>query len=184
VEGVTPDLTALAKILAGGFPGGAVAGSRGFMDRLAFGEPGESRPEKVGHPGTFNANPLSAAAGTACLRVIADGEHQRRASEQALRLRVGMNEVLSRLGVPGVVTGEASMVRFSLGGESPPEARDYHVRELSGERLSKGFRAEAFRLLQLALFNRGAFFFGNSAIVSSVHRDEDIARTLEAGKGR
>lgn len=182
LEGVVPDLTALAKILAGGFPGGAVAGSREFMERLAFAPPGESRPEKVGHPGTFNANPLSAAAGVACLREIADGEHQRRASEQARKLRVGMNESLARLRVPGIVTGEASMVRFMLGGE-PPEPRDYHAREVPQERLAKGSPGEAMRVLQLALYNRGAFFFGNSAIVSSAHSDEDIARTLDAWEG-
>jgi glutamate-1-semialdehyde 2,1-aminomutase len=179
VEGVTPDLTALAKVLAGGFPGGAVAGSREYMERLAFAPPGEQRPEKVGHPGTFNANPLSAAAGVACLREIAGGEHQRMASAQARKLRTGMNECLAQRGIGGVVTGEASMVRFLLGGEAP-EPRDYHARDLSRERLAQGAPAEAFRLLQLALFNRGVFFFGNSAIVSSVHSDEDIARTLEA----
>ena len=178
VEGVVPDLTALAKILAGGFPGGAVAGSREFMERLAFAPPGETRAEKVGHPGTFNANPLSAVAGVACLREIGDGEHQRTASRQAARLRMGMNEALGRLGVPGIVTGEASMLRFVLGGE-PPEPRDYHVRELSHGRLAQPAPPEAMRLLQLALLSRGVFFFGNSAIVSSVHSDEDIARTLD-----
>ncbi|MEX0781041.1 MAG: aspartate aminotransferase family protein [Dehalococcoidia bacterium] len=180
VEGVTPDLTALAKILAGGFPGGAVTGSREFMERLAFTPPGESRPEKIGHPGTFNANPLSAAAGVACLREIADGSHQRTASAQGLKLRVGMNECLSRLRIPGVVTGEASMLRFLLGGDSPPEPRDYHSRDVPPGRLAKGSPGEAMRVLQLALYNRGAFFFGNSAIVSSVHSDADIARTLDA----
>jgi glutamate-1-semialdehyde 2,1-aminomutase len=179
VEGVTPDITALAKILAGGFPGGAVAGSREFMERLAFAAPGEARPEKIGHPGTFNANPLSAAAGVACLREIADGNHQRRASAQAAKLRTGMNACLSRLRIPGVVTGEASMARFLVGGGSPPEPRDYHVRDIPRERLAKGAPAEAMRQLQLALYNRGVFFFGNSAIVSSVHSDDDIARTLD-----
>ncbi len=179
VEGVTPDLTALAKILAGGFPGGAVAGSREYMERLAFAPPGEHRAEKVGHPGTFNANPLSAAAGVACLREIADGEHQRTASRQAAKLRIGMNGILARLGLGGVVTGGASMVRFLLGGD-PPAERDYHARDVPTARLSQGSPGEAMRLLQLALFNRGVFFFGNTAIVSSVHSDADIARTLEA----
>ena len=50
VEGVTPDLTTMAKILAGGFPGGAVAGRRDVMARLSFPEPGtnagEDRPPR------------------------------------------------------------------------------------------------------------------------------------------
>ncbi len=182
IEGVTPDITALAKVLAGGFPGGAVAGRREIFERLAFPVPGAgaSSREKVGHPGTFNANPLSAAAGVACLREIADGEHQARAAQQARNLRVGMNEALARAGVPGVVTGESSMARYILGGERPPEPRDYHARELSYDSLLRAPAGEPLRLMQLALLNRGIFFFGNSAIVSSVHSDDDIARTLDA----
>src|SRR5262249_5137740 len=62
--GVTPDLTTLAKVLAGGLPGGCVAGRADILAGL------ESRPgkPKMKHPGTFNANPLSAAAGIATLR--------------------------------------------------------------------------------------------------------------------
>ena len=59
--GVTPDLTSLAKILAGGLPGGCLAGR---ADVLAAIEPRPGKP-KMKHPGTFNANPLSAAAGVA-----------------------------------------------------------------------------------------------------------------------
>src|SRR5205085_10234746 len=68
--GVTPDLTALAKILAGGLPGGCVAGR---ADVLAFIEPRAGKP-KMKHPGTYNANPLSAAAGIAALKRVASGE--------------------------------------------------------------------------------------------------------------
>ena len=54
---MTPDLTTLAKILAGGLPGGCVAGR---ADVLAYIEPRPGKP-KMKHPGTYNANPLSAA---------------------------------------------------------------------------------------------------------------------------
>src|SRR5213076_3583674 len=68
--GVTPDLTTLAKILAGGLPGGCVAGRADILAGL------EARPgkPKMKHPGTFNANPLSAAAGVATLAIVATGE--------------------------------------------------------------------------------------------------------------
>ena len=65
-----PDLTTLAKILAGGLPGGCVAGR---ADMLAFIEPRPGKP-KMKHPGTYNANPLSASAGVATLKRIATGE--------------------------------------------------------------------------------------------------------------
>ncbi|MEQ9122935.1 MAG: aminotransferase class III-fold pyridoxal phosphate-dependent enzyme, partial [Alphaproteobacteria bacterium] len=63
--GVTPDLTTLAKIVAGGMPGGAVVGRQDIMDALDFQAMQAAGREKIDHPGTFNANPISAAAGIA-----------------------------------------------------------------------------------------------------------------------
>ncbi len=70
--GVRPDLSSFAKIVAGGLPGAAVAGRADVLDRLDFAVAARTGQEKVQHPGTFNANPVSAAAGTAALGVIAD----------------------------------------------------------------------------------------------------------------
>jgi glutamate-1-semialdehyde 2,1-aminomutase len=179
VEGLMPDLTTLAKILAGGFPGGAVCGRREVMEHLQFPEPG-SKAAKVGHPGTFNANPLSAAAGVACLREIADGRHQRRSSELAAQLRAGMNGVMCELGVPGFIYGQSSEFRVVLAGTQVPEAQDYDPRDLPWQLLSDGMPGERTRLLQLALANHGSHLFGAGGLVSSVHTEADIAQTVEA----
>src|SRR5207249_1910821 len=78
--GVTPDLTTLAKIVAGGLPGGAVCGATKYMAMLGFrGDPTWDRASRVAHAGTFNANPLSAAAAIATLTLVADGSLQVRA---------------------------------------------------------------------------------------------------------
>ncbi|MGE0598165.1 MAG: aspartate aminotransferase family protein [Dehalococcoidia bacterium] len=176
VEGLKPDLTTLAKILAGGFPGGAVAGRRDVMEHLQFG----AKASKIGHPGTFNANPLSAAAGTAALREIADGSHQRRANELTAQLRAGMNGVLCELGMPGFVYGQASEFRIVVAGTQVPEAQDYDPRDLPWSLLEQGMKGEAVRMLQLAMANHGAHLFGAGGLVSSVHTEDDIARTVEA----
>ena len=79
-----PDLTTLAKIVAGGMPGGAVVGKRAHMQHLEFkDEPGWNQTKKVRHQGTYNANPLAAAAGLACLRTCADPSIQARCDELA-----------------------------------------------------------------------------------------------------
>jgi len=182
VEGLQPDLTTLAKILAGGFPGGAVAGRREVMERLQFPEPGAKAP-KVGHPGTFNANPLSSAAGLACLREIGGGEHQRRAADLAAQLRAGMNAVLCELGIPGYVYGQSSEFRIILAGTAVPEAQDYDPRDLPFAFLAEGMPEQRTRLLQLAMINRGAHLFGAGGMTSSVHSGDDIARTVEAWRG-
>ncbi len=181
IEGVTPDLTTLAKILAGGLPGGAVTGSREVMERLQFPAPG-TKSAKVGHPGTFNANPLSAAAGVACLREIADGKHQKRASENAAQLRAGMNAVLCEMGIPGVVYGQSSEFRILLTG-TVPEAADYHPRSLPWDLLEAGNPAERARILQMAMTNRGVHLFGDGGMSSSVHTEDDLALALDAWRG-
>lgn len=178
VEGVTPDLTALAKVLAGGFPGGAVAGRADIMERLAF--PADRKGTKVGHPGTFNANPLSAAAGTAALRQVADGRAQEQATASARELQAGMNAALHELGIPGFAYGGASIFRLIFGGDTVPEARPYAANELPLALLMGGSPPEVQRLLNLGMVNRGVQYFGNGGIVSCVHSPADIAHTFDA----
>jgi glutamate-1-semialdehyde 2,1-aminomutase len=60
--GVTPDLTILGKALGGGFPISAVCGSHGVMAEAAEG--------RVAHVGTFNLNPLAAAAALATVTAL------------------------------------------------------------------------------------------------------------------
>jgi glutamate-1-semialdehyde 2,1-aminomutase len=54
-------------------------------------DPHWSRYQMVPHPGTFNANPLSAAAGIAALKIIATGEPTKRAQEMSDMLISGFN---------------------------------------------------------------------------------------------
>jgi glutamate-1-semialdehyde 2,1-aminomutase len=108
VLGITPDLTTLAKILAGGLPGGAVCGRRDVMELLAFGSPVAQRVGKISHHGTFNANPLSAAAGIATLELVATTDACQRASEYAAQLRAALADVVAAESLPWVVYGTYS----------------------------------------------------------------------------
>jgi glutamate-1-semialdehyde 2,1-aminomutase len=60
--GITPDLTTLGKIIGGGLPVGALGGRADVMELF---DP--RRDDRIGHGGTFNANPLTMAAGLATL---------------------------------------------------------------------------------------------------------------------
>jgi glutamate-1-semialdehyde 2,1-aminomutase len=60
--GIRPDLTALAKIIGGGLPVGALIGRPDLLEVLA--PPEHAR---IHHAGTFNGNPLTMAAGCAAL---------------------------------------------------------------------------------------------------------------------
>src|SRR5499433_3100285 len=112
VAGVTPDLTALGKILAGGMPGGAVTGRADLMGHLSRGG---------GHPGTHNAHPVSAAAGIAALRACRSGEPQEHAARLAATLRDGLTKALAEAGVPGRAYGESSTFHLLIGHAGEPE---------------------------------------------------------------
>ena len=66
LHGVIPDLTALAKIIGGGFPIGAVGGKAEIMS--VFDSSGGKA--KVPHGGTFNGNPVTMAAGLATMKQL------------------------------------------------------------------------------------------------------------------
>ena len=187
VQGATevlPDLTTLAKILAGGLPGGAVAGRREIMELLEFKEdPGWNRTRKVAHPGTYNANPLSAAAGVTAMRLVSDPAVQRHAAEMARRLKVGFNEAFLRQDVPGFAYGESSIVNTVLGTRYPgplpldlehPEGIDAAVLKARGpESLLTAVHAGM-------LLEGMDLWHGAGAILSVTHTLEDVDRTVEA----
>ncbi|MBV9812868.1 MAG: aminotransferase class III-fold pyridoxal phosphate-dependent enzyme [Acetobacteraceae bacterium] len=132
--GVRPDLSSFAKIVAGGMPGAAVAGRRDVLDWLDFDASRAAGREKIGHPGTFNANPVAAAAGVAALTLIAETDVCGRADRSAAALRDGLNDALAQEGVPWAVYGTSSgfhlfMDPLERGGVQPgrfdPFARDF-----------------------------------------------------------
>jgi len=182
--GVTPDVTTLAKILAGGLPGGAVVGRADIMGMIEHRDGAWNASRRVAHPGTFNANPLSAAAGVAALTLVAAGEDNRRAEAVAQKLRDGFNGVLDRLGVPGCAYGVSAMLHFRLGapcgalGEGPGCDRIWC--HLGAAEVRAGLTATVQEALKLAMLNHGVDLLGRTAIVSSAHTDADIEFTTGA----
>lgn len=179
--GVMPDLTTLAKILSGGLPGGAVAGREDVMSYLATkSDPRENRRSKISHHGTFNANPLSAAAGVAMLAGVADGQAIRFANQQAAKLRHGMNEILARESVAWKIYGDHSDWKILFGADAPPrDGADQSVQQIDWRRLD-GKHAEQSRALRQALILNGVDFNGGRALVGTCHTDEILDETLAA----
>jgi glutamate-1-semialdehyde 2,1-aminomutase len=121
--GVNPDLSCFAKILAGGLPGGAVGGKKEIMEYLEFKEdPHWNRHRKILHPGTFNANPLSAAAGVATLKIINQGEVIPKANENATNLRIALNEVIRGHKINWCVYGEHSILHILMNHHCPKQS--------------------------------------------------------------
>ena len=102
--GVTPDLTTLGKIIGGGLPVGAFGGRADIM--------GAYDPRKggarIGHGGTFNANPATMAAGLATLQALTPEAYER-LDGLGDRLRGGVTRLLDATRKKGQVTGVGSL---------------------------------------------------------------------------
>ncbi|MCC6177006.1 MAG: aminotransferase class III-fold pyridoxal phosphate-dependent enzyme [Chloroflexi bacterium] len=158
---VRPDITTLAKIVAGGYPGGAIAGRADVIHQFDFqDDPQKQRYARIAHPGTYNASPVSAAAGVACLEIVRDPAVQKRAWATGDKIRAGFTESMARHGVQGKAGGWASMVMLSL------------TPKVKASVLGHRFRA--------AMLVGGVDPSGMNLIVSAVHDDADVARTVEA----
>ena len=102
--GIRADLVAFGKVIGGGLPVGAFAASAEIMSHLA--------PEgPVYQAGTLSGNPLAMSAGLAMLRQISgDPEVFRRLEEKTAYLHRGLDEVLSRAGLPFRINRFGSMI--------------------------------------------------------------------------
>jgi glutamate-1-semialdehyde 2,1-aminomutase len=178
--GVTPDLTTLAKILAGGLPGGCVAGRADILAGLEF-RPGKP---KMKHPGTFNANPLSAAAGVATLRRVAGGEPCRRANEIGRLLRRKLNELFAERGDDWVAYGEFSAIKLLPGYQGPrPESDDFIPYGGVLEKLNGPKDTRLIHVFRQGMLLHGVDLMGLGGMTTAAHTEADVDRTVAAVAG-
>lgn len=166
---VDADLSCFAKILAGGLPGGAVGGRAELLERI--GENG------IRHPGTFNANPLSAAAGSTALGIVSKEPIVERADAAAKRLKQGINRVLRDLEIPGGAYGMSSIVMVSLGRDVDGE--DPFAKPIGAEQGGRPVTNEVLDQLHLAIINEGLWTHPASFILSASHTDHDVDLTIQ-----
>jgi len=181
--GVLPDLTCLAKILGGGLPGGAVAGRRDILSLMEFTQDMEwNLSRRFFHPGTFNANPLSAAAGSAMLSHIADGQPQAHADAMTQRLVPAMNEALAKREIAGCVYGLSSMFHIVLGKDCPrPRDGIEWPWEAANGAPPPRTNLDVALALKWGCLNNGVDLMGfDGGLISAVHQPADIDATVEA----
>ncbi|MBV9122856.1 MAG: aminotransferase class III-fold pyridoxal phosphate-dependent enzyme, partial [Planctomycetes bacterium] len=175
--GVTPDLTTLAKILAGGLPGGCVAGRADLLAALEF-RPGQA---KMPHPGTFNANPLSAAAGIATLQQVAGGEPCRRANDLGRLLRQRLNSRFAERGLDWVAYGEFSGFKLLPGYHGPrPAGEDFVPYAGDPEKLGAPIQAGLVHAFRQGLLLHGVDAPGLSGLTTAAHTETDVEQTVQA----
>lgn len=164
--GVTPDITALGKIIGGGMPMAAYGGKREIMEMVA-------PLGGVYQAGTLSGNPVATAAGIATLRILKEqpdiyakiGEHAKKLADTARRC-MGENVCVNQI--------ESLMSIFFHGGE----VVDYESAAASDtERYAEYFNYMLGQGIYLAPSQFEAMF------ISCAHSDEDIWRTCKAMEG-
>lgn len=180
--GVMPDLTALAKVLAGGFPGGAVAGREDIMEYLEFKDDDEwNRYKKIYHPGTFNANPLSASAGIAALKVVSSGKDIEKANVIAQRLRDELNEIIDKHNINWCVYGQFSGFRIFKDHECDKRPNcDFQMCDYDYAKLKTGGDPALARSFRLGMLLNGIDMSPSLTLTSSAHSMEDVDKTAAA----
>lgn len=177
---VQPDMTTLAKILAGGLPGGCVAGRADIFEHLEF-RPGKI---KMKHPGTFNANPLSAAAGSASLRLVATGEPCRRASELGRSLRQKLNALFQQRDLPWVAYGEFSGWKLLANYTGPRPTDDAFIPyQGSLDKLDGPRDPRLTHRFRQAMLLHGVDLPGLGGLTTSAHTEADIEHAVTAVAG-
>jgi glutamate-1-semialdehyde 2,1-aminomutase len=175
--GVAPDVTTLAKILAGGLPGGCVAGRADILDYLAF-RPGKP---KMKHPGTFNANPLSAAAGVTTLDLVATSEPGRKANETAKVLRGRLNELFAERDAPWIAYGEFSGFKLLPDYHGPrPESDDFIPYDGALDKLDGPRPTQLIHAFRVGMLLHGVDLPGLSGMTTAAHTETDVDRTVAA----
>jgi glutamate-1-semialdehyde 2,1-aminomutase len=166
--GVTPDLAAYGKIIGGGFPMAAVAGTREIMQ--AFDPRLEGVGDFVAQVGTLNGNPLAAAAGLATLGQLRTPGAYTRLHTLGRTLKDGLTDLVARSGLPAQVIGDPTM--FDIVFTDRP-VTDYRAMLTADVELAKSFRTECLR--------RGVLKT-TKIYVSLAHSEDDIARALDVFK--
>lgn len=164
-DAITPDLTALGKILGGGLPIGAYGGRKHIMEQVAPLGPAYQA-------GTMAGNPISVSAGIACLEVLQGEGVYEEMNRLAIRLTDGIGEAAKRHGVP--LTINRIRGSFSTHFCDHPVTNYDQAQDTDGEAFAAFFRGMLNRGVCLAPSKYEAWF------LTTAHTDADIDRTLEA----
>ena len=169
IAGVTPDLTALGKAIANGFPLAAVAGRRVHMERFNTTSDGD-----VHFGGTYNGNAAAVEAGLATIEHLERHDVHAHVFRLGERMRSGLAAIAAQAGVPAVVGGFGSL--FVLCFMEGP-LRSYEDVLRNDNALFMRYRRE--------LIARGIFEMPESlgrSHISAAHTDDDVDRSLEAAR--
>lgn len=167
--GVIPDVSTYGKVAGGGLPFGAVGGTAEAMRLMEY----NLYPDKaILMAGTFNGNPLVAAAGTAVLRRLREEPGlYARLNAMGDRFRTEISQFAKERDYPVTVTGVGSMFWMHTTRGPVKSVRDVRQGDL--------FANPGLRLLYR---KNGLHISPNHGFISTAHTDEDVTQLIEIHK--
>ena len=164
IFGITPDITALGKVIGGGLPVGAFGGKKEIMDFLA--------PEgPVYQAGTLSGNPLAMAAGSTLLNLLIDNNPYKKLEEKAELMLDGMHQIMSSAGIPFSTNQIGGMFGFFFSEELPLNINDV-----------SRTNDQTFSAFINACIKNGIYFAPSkfeAGFISSMHNNKEIDQTLD-----
>lgn len=175
---IQPDLTALGKVLGGGFPIGAVGGKKEIMQisspqgkKDVFEMDGRTNKKDVlFHSGTYNGHPSVLAAGLATIEVLEKNYAFAKIEQTTHNLRRGIENVLRYYQIKGKTVGEGSIFSVVL---TDGEIKNYRDMQKADTSLRKQLD---YHLLTLGVYTKPL----NRYSVSLAHTDNDVQATIDA----
>lgn len=160
---VEPDLTAMGKIIGGGTPIGAYGGRLDIMENVAPLGPAYQA-------GTMAGNPLSMAAGIACLEVLEKPGVYEELERLGKMLEDGLTELIGKYGIKASINRLVGALTIYF---TDRTVTDYNMAEESdGEVFSKFFNGLIQRGINIAPSKYEAWF------LTTEHTEDDIRETL------
>jgi len=168
--GIDPDLTALGKIIGGGFPVGAIAGHKEFM---AVFDPRSGKPA-LPHGGTFSANPVTMRAGLAAMELLDEATFAR-LDAIGETVRTGIDQAFRRHSVQGGTIRLGSLLKIHFADRPIRDYRSAYLTEPETQRQA---------IFNRGLLNRGVLAAGYGLMaLSTPMTDADIDAIIAAASG-
>jgi glutamate-1-semialdehyde 2,1-aminomutase len=166
LEGVTPDLTVLGKVIGGGLPAAAYAGRRDLMERIA--------PEgDVYQAGTLSGNPLAVAAGLATLELL-DGHAYERLGRTTRELAEGLAAAAADAGVAVQVPHVTGLLTVFFSEKPIASYADAQASDMDA------YASFCRAMLDLGVYPPASGY--EAWFPSLAHTPEHLERTIEAAR--
>ena len=162
LQGITPDLTCLGKVMGGGMPMAAFGGKKEIMSKLA-------PLGSVYQAGTLSGNPVAVAAGLKTLEIISREGFYECLTGQTKKLMTGLKQAADKVGVPFAVDNVGGMFGFYFASQVPT----------SFEAVTKT-DIEAFKKFFHLMLDEGVYLAPSAyeAGFTSIAHDNEVVNTI------